>query len=199
MLYLKGEIFLQIYAPQYSGELRLFVKKNNNKYDLDIYNYDDIEFQIYRFNSFERNSFTCINKQNICNNIPLKYIKLIPGYDNSIECIIEYLIIKDYFNYKNIKNDVEIIKLMYHTNKLLEKYTDRTFYNCNLISIKKKQKNYNIWKGIIQILINTSIKYQIKYIKYYGNKILGNDIYEQSLKYLNNSYDKKLKYYQLII
>ena len=201
MIYLKGDILLQLFSPQYSGELRLFVKQNNNKYDLDIYNYKDIETKIYRFNEYNRNEFTCNNKQKICENIPLNYIKLIPGYDNCIECIMEYLIMKDYlYYYKNIDDNIKIIKFMYEMNILLEKYTNRNIYNCNLVLINKKpNKNSTIWIEIMKILINTSIYNQIKYIKYYGNDILGNKIYDQSIKYLNKYYDNKLKYYEFII
>ena len=51
-IYLKGDVFLQLYHPQYSTELRLFVEKNtNNKYDLQNYDYIEIENKIFNYNT----------------------------------------------------------------------------------------------------------------------------------------------------
>ena len=57
-----------------------------------------VESKIFTFNNISRVNFSCNNKIPICKDIPLKYIKLIPGYDNCIECLMEYTIIKDYLN-----------------------------------------------------------------------------------------------------
>lgn len=207
MIYLKGDIYLQIFPPPYSGELRLFIQQKNNKYELDEYNYIDIQNKIFKYNSQYRIDFICNEK--ICKNIPIKYFDLIPGYDSSIECIMEYIVLKDYYNYFfNIDNNIKIINKMYDMNFLLEKLTRRNFFNCTLSTTIKyfykfKKNNNNahfkldVWKNIIKVKINLNIKSQLEYIKLYGKNILGDDKFNDSVKYLNKFYNPKLLYYKL--
>ena len=206
MIYLKGDIYLQIYHPLYSGELRLYVEQKNNKYELTEYNHLMIERKIFNFNSLIRTKFICnSNKKNICNNIPLTYLNLIPGYDNSIECLMEYNIFKNYYDLFKKSSDIDIIKNIYDINFELEEKTNRNFYKCSFDTLNKnisKMKKNNIdyqklqsWKNIIKVKINVSIKYQIKFIKLHKN-ILG-DRYKKSLQYLKKNYDKNLLYYKL--
>jgi len=208
MIYLKGDIYLQIFPPPYSGELRLFIEQKNNKYELDEYNYIDIQNKIFKYNSQYRIDFICNNK--ICKEIPIKYLNLIPGYDTSIECLMEYIVLKDYYNYFfNIDNNIKIINKIYDMNFYLEKLTNRKFYNCTLdTTIKyyyrfKKNNNINaynkleIWKDIIKVKINLNIQAQLEYIKIYGKEILGNDKFNDSINYLNKFYNSKLLYYKL--
>jgi hypothetical protein len=216
MVYLKGDIYLQIFPPPYSGELRLFIEQRNNKYDLEEYNYLDIENKIFKYNFQYRLNFYCDETNEICKDIPLKYINLIPGYDTSIECLMEYIIIKDYCEYfLDMNNQIKIIHKMYDMNFMLEKLTGRHFYNCSYDTIlkyylrsikdianKEKNKDKDIklktWKDIIKIKINLSVKSQIEYIKINGKSILGDKRYNEALKYLNKFYDNKLSYYKLI-
>ena len=204
MVYLKGDIYLQIFPPPYSGELRLFVEQKNNKYDLEEYNYLEIEKKLFKYNYHFRLDFICHNTEEICKNIPLKYINLIPGYDTSIECLMEYIIIKEYYEYfYNINDDIKLIHKMYDMNFLLEKLTGRNFLNCSYDTILKyylrSDKNIKLkyWKDIIKIKINLSIKSQLELIKIYGKSILGDKRYNESLKYLNKFYNNKLLYYKL--
>jgi len=208
MIYLKGDIYLQIFPPPYSGELRLFIQQKNNKYELDEYNYINIQNKIFKYNSQYRIDFICNKK--VCSNMPLKYINLIPGYDTSIECLMEYITLKDYYNYFfNINDDIKIINKMYDMNFLLEKLTGRNFFNCTFDTtikyfyrFKKNNKinaynKLNIWKDIIKVKINLNINAQIEYIKLYGKSILGEVKYNDSIKYLNKFYNPKLLYYKL--
>jgi hypothetical protein len=218
MIYLKGDIYLQIFPPPYSGEFRLFVEQRNNKYDLEEYNYLDIENKVFKYNFQYRLNFYCNETNEICKDIPLKYINLIPGYDTSIECLMEYITIKNYCEYfLDMNNQIKIIHKMYDMNFLLEKLTGRRFYNCSydtilkyyLKSIKNNDDNNDdnksinkntklkIWKNIIKIKINLSIKSQIELIKINGKEILGDKRYNEALKYLNKFYDSKLIYYKL--
>lgn len=60
------------------------------------------------------------------------FLHYIPGYDSSIECVMEYLIIKNYYEYlHNIKDNNIIIQKMFDMTYFLEKIAHTTFINCN--------------------------------------------------------------------
>jgi len=202
-IYLKGDVFLQLYHPQYSTELRLFVEKNtNNKYDLQNYDYVDIENKLFKYNTEIR----------LISNIDnYEFLNIIPGYDDSLECIMEYEIIKQYYEYfHNIKDKNIIIQKLYDLNYFLEKLTHKLFITCNLNKIIKPLNNkhniikkdrllkLNIWKEIIQLNISISAKYQKDYITKHGLEIIGKERLKKSLKFIENFITKKT-YYELII
>jgi len=205
MIYLKGDIYLQLYPPIYSNELRLFVQKNNDKFELAEYNFKNIRNKIFNYNDNFRINFVC--NPNLCNNIPYKLLFLIPGYDNSIECIIEYIIFRDFCNhFLNIYNPVKIINILFDYNILLQKYTKRNFFNCYLYYYKKDIKNlYNdpiiatkieLWKKIINVKNNLNIKSQIDYIKINGKNILGTKKYNNAINFLTKYYNNKLLFFK---
>lgn len=203
-IYLKGDVFLQLYHPQYSTELRLFVEKNtNNKYDLQNYDYVDIENKLFKYNTEIR----------LISNIDnYEFLNIIPGYDDSLECVMEYEIIKQYYEYfHNIKDKNIIIQKLYDLNHFLEKLTHKLFITCNLNTITKSINNnkhniikkdrllkLNIWKKIIQLNISISAKYQKDYITKHGLEIIGKDRFQKSLKFIENFITKQT-YYELII
>jgi hypothetical protein len=202
-IYLKGDVFLQLYHPQYSTELRLFVEKNtNNKYDLQNYDYVDIENKLFKYNTEIR----------LISNIDnYEFLNIIPGYDDSLECIMEYEIIKQYYEYfHNIKDKNIIIQKLYDLNYFLEKLTHKLFITCNLNKIIKPLNNkhniikkdrllkLNIWKQIIQLNISISAKYQKDYITKHGLEIFGKERFQKSLKFIEKFITKKT-YYELII
>ena len=202
-IYLKGDVFLQLYHPQYSSELRLFVEKKNNKYDLQNYDYIEIENKIFNYNTEIR--LTAYIEG-------YKFLNLIPGYNDSLECIMEYEIIKNYYEYfHNIKNKNIIIQKLYDLNHFLEKLTHILFITCSLNTITKSI-NYNkhnilkkdrllklnVWKQIIQLNISISAKYQKDYITKHGLEIIGKERVQKSLKFIENFITKKT-YYKLII
>jgi hypothetical protein len=191
-IYLKGIMYLQLYHPTYSTELRLFVEKNkNNKYDLDNYNYIDIENKLFNYNSEIRG---------ILNNEDYVFLNLIPGYDTSIECVLEYNIIEKYYNYFYNYNKNQIINKLFDINLFLEKLTHKKFLICNIkknIFLKDSRKiKAKIWKKIIKVNITHNILFQINYIKKYGKNILDKNKYNDALIYLNNFKFNKL-YYRL--
>lgn len=63
-LYLKGDLYIQLYGPQRSVELRLHGSKNKktNKYDLSRYNFKEIENKLALFNTIYRSH--CAYKYN---------------------------------------------------------------------------------------------------------------------------------------
>jgi hypothetical protein len=201
-IYLKGDVFLQLYHPQYSTELRLFVEKKNNKYDLQNYDYIEIENKIFNYNTEIRL---------IADIQGYEFLNLIPGYNDSLECIMEYEIIKNYYEYfHNIKNKNIIIQKLYDLNHFLEKLTHKLFITCNLNSITKSLNNkhniikkdrllkLNAWKQIIQLNISISAKYQKDYITKHGLEIFGKERFQKSLKFIENFITKQT-YYELII
>jgi len=186
MVYLKGDIYLQLYPPYYSTELRLFVQKKKKKYELAEYNYTDIQDRIFKYNSDYRIQFICNDK--ICKNIPTNYLNLIPGFDTGIECLMEYNIFKDYYKYfGKIKNEIKLINKIYDANLLLERLTNKKFYNCVFSAIKHYNKNkdkygvyetqnlnkINLWEKVIKVKLNLNVKAQMEYTKVYGKKIFG--------------------------
>lgn len=206
MLYLKGDIYLQIFPPPYSGELRLFVEQKNGKYEFAEYDYLDIENRLVYFNSYIRPYFYCSNDDKICKEY--KYINYIPGYDTSVECLMEYKVVIDYYNYFfNIKDKKVIIQKLYDMNFYLEKLAYRKFITCNYDTTIKyfKKTNINnydkynklkIWKEISKFNIALSAKNQLKIIKEDGLSILGEKRYNKALDYLK-PFITNIKYIEL--
>jgi len=207
MLYLKGDIYLQIFPPPYSGELRLFVEQKNGKYEFAEYDYLDIENRLVYFNSYIRPYFYCSNDDKICKEY--KYINYIPGYDTSVECLMEYKVVMDYYNYFfNIKDKKIIIQKLYDMNFYLEKLAYRKFITCNYDTTVKYLKKTNInnnydkynklkiWKEISKFNIALSAKNQLKIIKEDGLSILGEKRYNKALDYLK-PFITNIKYIEL--
>ena len=207
MLYLKGDIYLQIFPPPYSGELRLFVEQKNGKYEFAEYDYLDIENRLIYFNSYIRPYFYCSNDDKICKEY--KYINYIPGYDTSVECLMEYKVVMDYYNYFfNIKDKKVIIQKLYDMNFYLEKLAYRKFITCNYDTTIKyfkktninnnydKYKKLQIWKEISKFNIALSAKNQFKIIKDDGLSILGEKRYNKALDYLK-PFITNIKYVEL--
>jgi hypothetical protein len=200
-IYLKGDLYIQLYPPPYSTELRLLVRKNNDgKYDLDNYDNTKIENKLFWYN-------TEIRSYN--NTEGYDFLNVIIGFDNSIECIMEYNIIKRYYEYFENINDTNIfIQKVYDINDLLKKLTNRTFIKCNQISTNKKNKNnnnnelkiiYDTWGKIINLNIQLYANFQKKYIDKYGLEILGKKRTNQSLIEIDKYITKNKKYYELTL
>ena len=194
MLYLKGDIYLQIFPPPYSGELRLYVEQKNGKYEFAEYDYLDIENKLVFFNSYIRPYFYCFIDDKICKEY--EYINYIPGYDTSVECLMEYKVIMDYYEYFwKIKDKKVIIQKLYDMNFYLEKLAYRKFITCNYdttikylkktnINDKDKYNKLKIWKDISKFNIELSAKTQYKIIEHDGLNILGEKRFNRALNYL---------------
>ena len=187
-LYLKGDVYIQLFAHIHSVELRLMVEKVNGKYELETVKYNEIEKKMFYFNTNLRTSW---------NTEDYDFLHYIPGYDSSIECVMEYFIIKNYYEYfYNIKDNNIIIQKIFDMAFFHEKLAHKTFINCNyetmIRTIKKweKKKDDNIveklklWKEISKLNIELSAKTQKKIIMKSGKEILGQDRVNRSIKYL---------------
>lgn len=189
-IYLKGTINLQLYHPQYSTELRLLVEKKNNKYELDNYDYIEIENKIFNFNTETRLT---------ANVEGYNFLNLIPGYDKSIENIMEYEIVKQYYEYfHNITDYKDIVKKLYDMNFYLEKLTYKKFIHCGLNSIDKSLSKIRkdndlritkmkLWREITKMNTLLLSKFQMNYIKKHGKEILGEERYNKALQYLTDN------------
>lgn len=199
-VYLKGTVYLQLYHPQYSTELRLLVEKKNNKYELDNYDYIEIENKIFNYNTEIR----------LTANIEgYDFLNLIPGYDKSIENIMEYEIVKEYYEYfHNILDYKDIVKKLYDMNFYLEKLTYKKFIYCGINSIEKaftiikKDNNLRItkmklWREIMKMNTLLLSKFQMNYIKKHGKEILGEERYNKAIQYLTNNTIDTLLYVKL--
>jgi hypothetical protein len=195
-LYLKGDVYLQLYPNIHSIELRLLVEKINNKYELKVYNFKNIENTMSHYNSEIKNSFMC---NELCNDIPLDLLLLIPGYDISLECLMEYNIVYNYYKYfLDINDKNKIVYKLYKMNKYLEILTHKQFIKCNLDTTIKTLKKYDnptkfynentklkIWKELCTLQISLAAKLQINLIKLKGNALYSKDEIENIITYLN--------------
>lgn len=188
-LYLKGDVYIQLFAHIHSVELRLMVEKVNDKYELEAINYDDVERKMFFYNTSLRISWDTEDYD---------FLHYIPGYDSSIECVMEYNIIKNYYeHFHNIKDKNIIIQKMFDMLFFLERLTYSTFINCNydtiVRTIKKfekenddnKLKRLKIWKEISKLNIEISAKTQKEIIMKSGKEIIGQDRVNRSIKYLD--------------
>ena len=201
MIYLKGDVYLQIFPPPYSGELRLFVEQKDNKYEFVEYDYLDIENRLINFNSVIRPTYGNIESDD------LEMLNYIPGYDTSIECLMEYQVVQKFYKYFfNITDSKILIHKLYDMNFFLEKLTHRNFITCNYDTTNKnlnKTKNnedkivkLKYWKEISKLNIGLSAKNQYELIKKNGLSILGEKRYNRALEYLQK-YITDLKYVEI--
>jgi hypothetical protein len=209
-IFLKGELLLQIYTNDLI--LKIFIEKDNNKYNLDVYNINDIKSKYYFYNFILKNNYTYI--ENICT-MSIKdvcyknYINYIPGYDNSLECLMEWSVIYNYYNkFHNLTDLKKITNKLFKINFKLEKLTKQSFLMCKYNTIKNMfdttdKSDYNkyiklkIWKNIIKLYINISIKNQKEIILENKLNILSEKKIKKSIKYLDKYYDENLNYYKL--
>jgi hypothetical protein len=187
-LYLKGDVYIQLFAHIHSVELRLMVEKVNGKYELDAVKYNEIEKKMFYFNTSLRTSWSTEDYD---------FLDYIPGYDSSIECVMEYNIIKNYYEYlHNIKDKNIIIQKMFDMAFFHEKLAHTTFINCNYETMIRTIKKFSrenddnklirlkLWKEISKLNIELSAKTQKEIIMKSGKEILGQDRVNRAIKYL---------------
>jgi len=189
-LYLDGILYLQLYPPPYSTELRLFVKQDNNgKYNLKSYNHVDIENKLFFYNSKVRGTAKVEEYE---------FLNCIPGYTNNIENVMDYEIFKQYYKYFNNLNDDEILKKFYDMNIYFEKITYKTLIKCNITKIKPNEDiRRTIWREIMKVEVNNSIILQIDFLKKNANKYLDKIRIDNAIKYIQPKLTKEL-YFELL-
>lgn len=203
ILYLSGDLYLQLYAPCRSTETRLFVSKakytdeifsenDGEKYLMKLYDSLKYEKQMNYYNSVNRNLLYVFDKSKCVK-------KHIIGYDDSYDSVSEYIILKNFFCfYENIiPTSVNIIKTLNQINLFLNDKTKKTLLFCTLdVYLKNMQKN----KVDIND-VNKLIKMICKMYKKQKEKIMQSKIFsskEQQIQLLSNV-NKKICFNNFIL
>ena len=143
LLFLKGEILLDLYSSVKHLKLNLFIEKKNNLFELNIYDFLSLYNKIIYYNIYIKTSFSCNTNNEICKQIPLEYISLLPGYDTSLECIMEYQIISNFYQkFHNILDTKIIVNKMFDINFLLEKLSKKYFIMSIHQTVTKQLKKH---------------------------------------------------------
>ena len=109
ILYLEGEMFLQIYAPQRTTELRLIGFKNQKKYKLRFYDAAEIENKMAVFNTIFRPYVLYVSNRNTHEEENKKTI-----ITSSYEKLSEYLIIRSCAQMRMKKDEIaSVIQELY--------------------------------------------------------------------------------------
>lgn len=144
IVYLDGDVYIQLYPPIHSTEMRLFVRRGaDGKYALRKYNCTEVEERLFNYNTVIRGTWN-YSYESALADIPINKIIAIPGYDAGIESILEYNIIRDYAR-RNLRagSDLNIraVELMFDINEELMKSTGRSLVTCNQdMYVKRKDK-----------------------------------------------------------
>lgn len=186
MVYLDGDLRLQLYPPTDSAETRLISKKGKNgKYTLKTYDYLAYEQTMAHYNSItRRRKYTYPNSTMIAQNIG--------GFDpTSFESASEVCIVNDYLRlvlgraYKNNQEEArETTQLIFAIHRDMWQVTSRTRVSCNIRTPLAASKNRN-FSHVISRLIKTQSHTGVLYDKHVLKKMLDtavNDIIEQTTK-----------------
>ena len=174
-----GEILYTLY-PFSNTDFKILVKEYNKikKYPVNIFQ-----------ELIDNNKFfgLCYNYDiyNINKVIPIKYLKLIPGYTDNFECILEYKILYNFFYRLHDVTDHKII-----INKLFDITIDnknnmKYWLTCTLNKFQNAINEIDIMlKNIIQLNIEHHAKHQIQLLNDYGSEVLDKQKISKAIKIL---------------
>lgn len=179
VLYLDGTVNLQLYPPIHSTELRLHVTRQpDGRYRTRAYDYKKAENQMFTFNTMIRGAWAAPEEHPAT-----ALLRLIPGYDSSIECLMEYAILADYCRVRDKTTDpAHIIRRMFDLNARLEKNTgatqiDHLFRTMDEVLHKRLSpwhlKCAKLWQRIMLNNVRKSAAKQKALIEARGLEILG--------------------------
>ena len=174
-----GEILYTLY-PFSNTDLKILVKEYNK-----IKKYSDNIFQELLDNNKFFNLCYNYDLYNINKVIPIKYLKLIPGYTDNFECILEYKIL---YNYLYRIHDITDHKII--MNKLFDITIDnenniKYWINCTLNKFQNAENETDImFKNIVQLNIEQHAKNQIQLLKEYGLEVLDKQKISKAIKIL---------------
>jgi hypothetical protein len=165
--YFDGEVLYTLY-PFSNTNFKVLVKEYNK-----IKEYSDNIFQELLNNNKLLNLCYNYDFYNINKVIPIRYLKLIPGYTDNFECILEYKILYNYFYRVHNNTDHKII-----INKLFDINIDnknniKHWLNCTLKKFQNSSTDIDVmFKKIIQLNIEQHAQHQIQLLKDYGLEVL---------------------------
>lgn len=170
MLYLDGELFIQISPNSFSTETHLISRRDPNvKYLLKNYDIKKYESQCFYFNSIDR-----IKQYKYKDSDQLKHHLM--GFNDSYDCVAEFFICSKYLKYHlHEEYDFEkIVKMLYDIHYYLNEITRRNIIGCEIRTLNDDyiKKNPNRYKN----------KYITKYIK--NNRV--DELERKLLKYQND-------------
>jgi hypothetical protein len=122
MLYLDGDIYLQISPPKWSTETRLITyPPKDGKYHLKYYDTVKYESQCFYFNLFDR-----VDQYQYMESDALS--QHLMGFDDSYERVGEYFICHQYLtNYKKETGDLKsVVRMIYEIHTFLTSITEGT-------------------------------------------------------------------------
>ena len=174
-----GEILYTLY-PFSNTDFKILVKEYNKikKYPVNIFQ-----------ELIDNNKFfgLCYNYDiyNINKVISIKYLKLIPGYTDNFECILEYKILYNFFYRLHDVTDHKII-----INKLFDITIDnknnmKYWLTCTLNKFQNAINEIDIMlKNIIQLNIEHHAKNQIQLLNDYGSEVFDKQKISKAIKIL---------------
>ncbi len=153
VVYLKGDIYLQIYAPAKSTENRLlYIRKPNESFTFHSYDIKKYEDQCFYFNTYTRHENFEYKESQKC-----KYNLL--GFDDGYESVCEYFILYQYIDifYDKLKNE-DFVKETRYRDILRDdtkSISDRTI---QLLYQIDQLYNLLTYKNLIECSFRTSLK-----------------------------------------
>ncbi len=206
-LYLKGDIYTQIYPPITSAETRLIIDKNRDNFTMTQYDIIAYEEKLNYYNSIIR-KFTDFNNFK-------KTSEHIYSYNNTYENASEFYLALSYFKYyKNIEKPTfkNILNFMLNIYGFHYRLSDDTFNGItytrslticpyrSLFKEAKKWNNYsNFKKKILSDFKNKTIDNQDGLISLYLNSL---NKFKETVKFLNSrkiQFIKKIKSKDLLL
>lgn len=153
VVYLKGDIYLQIYAPAKSTENRLlYIRSPNESFTFTSYDIKVYENQCFYFNTYTRHENFKYQESELC-----KFNLL--GFDDGYESICEYFILYQYINtFYDKKKKEDFVKESKYRDIL--KNEKESISNRTIQLLFQIDQLYNIltFKNLIECSFRTSIK-----------------------------------------
>lgn len=202
VLYLEGDIYIQINPPVHSTETRLIVKQNDDKtYNMRYYDFKKYEGQCFYFNNIDRikKKFTYKDSKKLANHIA--------GFDDSYDRVSEYFIWVCYFEYYlKSKYDFNlIVKYIYNFHEYLNKITGKSIVKCKMVTFDKfkDRRKERLIEGKDKFMtefkeLKASLQKQIKLMENRKNNILEKSEYNSQLILLKNTVNEIDEYVKKI-
>ena len=193
LLYLKGDVLIQIWAPIHSTESRLLVQANaDGTYDMAYYDYATYEDQMFYFNKIGRKQRFALQEDPSISAIVPHHIA---GFDESYECVAEILMIINYLRSTGQSTSHQaIISLLQSVNRQLEKTHKRNLIECVHTSVGKKGKSKTLLESK-QLDYTDAIQAQIDAIQFESenNPLLTPEAYNYELQILSLAKKRLIK------
>lgn len=185
MQYLKGDVYLQLYPPPYSAELRLYVEKKDGKYDLATYDSSAIERKLFWYHTVIRSAWTYADSKRLPEDqrgLPMRAIAMIPGFDTGIESTGEYIIVRDYL--RAVGSDRDPVLEFCRLDLWLQELTGRSLLSCVEITNRKSAKGkkergralderVELWEKMYRVQLAAQQRVQRKMLETFGERVFG--------------------------